>query len=83
MKHGQVPFFLCRGAAAGFYFVNPEDKAACEIQAFIKENGIEKAVEKYCQLDLSDKNENFLHQLIVANYYDLGDQDPADIAYMR
>ena len=83
MKHGQVPFFLCRGAAAGFYFVNPEDKAACEIQAFIKENGIEKAVEKYCQLDLYDKNENFLHQLIVANYYDLGDQDPADIAYMR
>lgn len=83
MKHGKVPFFLARGAAAGFYFVNPEDAAACEIQEFIKENGIEKAVEKYCQLDLNNQEENFLYQLIVANYYDLGDYDPVDVDYMK
>ncbi len=83
MKHGKVPFFLARGAAAGFYFTNPQDEAACEIQEYIKKNGIEKAVEKYCQLDLQKKEEDFLHQLIVANYYDLAKADPIDLKYMQ
>lgn len=83
MKHGRLPYFLARGAAAGFYFTNPDDAAAVEIQAFVREHGIEAAVEKYCQLDLSDEKENLLYQLIVANYYDLSQQDPMDLPYMQ
>lgn len=83
MKYGKIPFFLCRGAAAGFYFVNPDDKAACEIQVYLKENGIEKAVEKYCELNVSDEKERFLRDLIVAQYYDLGDFDPSETDYLR
>lgn len=83
IKQGKVPFFLAKGAALGFYFTNPDDKGACEVQAYLKENGIEKAVEKYCELDLSDEKENLLHQLIVANYYDLSKEDPTDLKYME
>ncbi len=79
IKHGKVPFFLTRGAAMGFYFVNPEDAAAVEIQDFIRENGIEKAILKYCQLDPGDKNENFLYQMILGHYYEIGEFDPFDI----
>ena len=49
----------------------------------MREHGIEAAVEKYCQLDLSDEKENLLYQLIVANYYDLSQQDPMDLPYMQ
>jgi mannitol-1-phosphate 5-dehydrogenase len=81
IKYGKVPFFLARGAAMGFYFTNPDDASAIEIQNFLKENGIEKAIEKYCELDIQDKDENFLYQLILANYYEIGDYDPFDIKY--
>ena len=81
IKYGKVPFFLARGAAMGFYFQNPEDASAVEIQAYINENGIEKAIQTYCELDLQDKDENFLYQLILANYYEIGDYDPFDIEY--
>lgn len=81
IKSGRVPYFLARGAAMGFYFVNEDDPAAVEIQNFINEKGIEKAIEKYCELDLQDRDENFLYQLILANYYEIGDYDPFDLRY--
>ena len=65
----------------GFYFTNPEDRAACEIQEYIKEKGIEAAIIKYCQLDLSVREENLLYQLILGNYWDISKQDPVDIHY--
>lgn len=82
MKHGKIPYFLTRGAAMGFYFENPEDAAAVELQNFIKENGIEKAIEKYCGLNLNDKDENFVYQLILAHYYEIGDVDPFTVSYI-
>lgn len=81
VRQGKLPFFLARGAAMGFYFKNPTDKAACEIQDYIRENGIEKAIIKYCQLDLSKKEENLLYQLILAHYWDISKEDPMDISY--
>ena len=83
IKNGKVPFFLAKAAAAGFYFVNPEDASACEIQAYLKENGIEKAIVKYCQLDMEDPHEQLLYQLILAHYYDMSDLEPEDISYMK
>lgn len=58
---GEGAVFLARGAAMGFYFSNPEDQAACEVQAYVKTNGIEAAIIKYCQLDLSVREENLLY----------------------
>ena len=66
----------------GFYFTNPDDKAACEIQDFIKEQGIEKAIVKYCQLDLDKPEENLLYQLILGNYWEISQADPTEINYM-
>ncbi len=80
LESGIMPYFLARGAAMGFYFVNPEDKAACEIQDYIREKGIGRAIEKYCELDLSDKNENFFYQLVLANYYEIGSMSRDEIA---
>ncbi len=43
--------------AAGYLFDNPQDASAVEIQQYIAHNGIEKAVEKYSDIDgeLKDK----------------------------
>lgn len=71
MKHGMVPFFLAKAAAAGFLFYNPEDVSAGEVQEYLKENGIEKAVEKYCELDTEVQEERMLRDLIVDQYHDL------------
>ncbi|MBR6822802.1 MAG: hypothetical protein IKM87_06535 [Clostridia bacterium] len=83
IKAGKVPFFLARGAAYGFFFTNDADPAACEIQEYIKQNGIEKAVEKYCELDLSDRDENLLYQLIIGNYYEIIEKEPMELGYLR
>ncbi len=83
IKAGKVPFFLARGAAYGFFFTNEADPAACEIQEYIKQNGIEKAVEKYCELDLSDRDENLLYQLIIGNYYEIIEKEPMELGYLR
>lgn len=80
LKSGIMPNFLARGAAMGFYFSNPEDKAACEIQEFIRERGIGKAIEKYCELNLSDKEENAYYQMVLANYYEIGSVGLGEIA---
>ena len=41
-----------------------EDEQAVEIQAYIADNGIEKAVEKYSGLTADQK----LYQLVIENY---------------
>ena len=64
-----------------FYFQNPKDAAAVEIQNYLSENGIEKAIEKYCQLDRSKKEEELLFQLILAQYFEENDADPFDMPY--
>ncbi len=79
LKHGKTPYFLTRGAAMGFYFVNPEDASACEIQDYIKSFGIEKAVAKYCQLNLSDPLDKQIYELVLMHYYEIGDAFPEEI----
>jgi len=79
LKAGRIPYFNAKGIAAAFCYDNPEDKSAPEIQAYIKENGISKAITKYCELDLNDREERMLHQLILAIYYDLKQEMPEDI----
>ncbi len=81
LRQGREPYFLSRGAAMGFFFANMDDPTVAEIQGYLKENGIEKAVEKYCGLSACVEEENRLKQLIVAQYYEIGDFVPFDIVY--
>lgn len=83
LKHGKIPYYLARSAAMMFYFENPKDAAAVEIQEYLKENGIEKAIEKYCQLDRSKKEEEMLFQLILAQYFDVNEGDCFDMPYYK
>lgn len=83
IRAGRIPFFLAKAAAAGFYFKNPADASACEIQDYIARRGIEAAVERYCELDLTDPAEQALYQLILAHYYDMSGEDPITLPYFK
>lgn len=83
IRAGKVPFFLAKAAAAGFYYVDPADRSACEIQEYVKQEGIEKAIVKYCQLNMEDAQERLLFQMILGHYYDMSDLDPEEIPYFN
>jgi len=53
-----------------------------EVLSYIKENGVEKAIEKYCGLSNEDPIEKKVAELIIAMYYEMGDQYPFDINYI-
>ena len=59
--------------AAGLMFDNPDDASAMELQQFIREHGVENAVEKYCEVsgELKDK--------IAAQYYIMKKQADTEI----
>lgn len=46
---------LAEVIAAALHFQNEKDAEAVELQNFIAQNGVEKAVEKYCGLNKNDK----------------------------
>lgn len=83
MANGKIPYFIARGAAMGFYYDNMEDPTVAQIQGYLKENGIAKAIEKYCGLSDDVEAENKLKQLIIAEYYDIGTQNPNEISYIK
>ena len=45
------------------------------VQDYIKKNGISKAVERFCELDLSDDTDRTLHELVLSQYYDMYDKE--------
>ena len=81
LKHGRMPYFLSRGAALGFYFKNPADPGAVEIEQCVQNEGIDAAISRFCGLCDSVPEEKLLKELIVGQYYELSQQDPFDINY--
>lgn len=65
IRHGILPYYLAKGIAYGFLYRDETDASSVEITDFVKENGIEKAVETYCGLTGEDW---ILKQLILAQY---------------
>ena len=53
------------------FFHNDEDAAAVELQAYIAQNGIEAALEKYCGLSEEQEQESQLRQLVLGHYREL------------
>ena len=49
-EEGGVPAHIAVGIAAGFLYDMPSDPAAVEISTFVKENGLEKALEVYSNI---------------------------------
>lgn len=75
LKHGRVPYYLARGAAYLLFFQNEKDASAVEMHRIIDTQGIEKAIETICGLDLQKPDENQLYQLILAQYREILDHD--------
>ena len=55
---------LIQGIAAAFLYDMPEDQQSVELQAHIKEHGIEESVSFYTSIPAGSE----LHQKIVENY---------------
>lgn len=51
MKNDFYPAGIVQSIANGFAYDNSVDPAAMEIQSYVKQNGIKKAIIKYCGLD--------------------------------
>ncbi len=73
MKHGQVPYYLARGAAYELLFKNDKDANAVKLQKMIKEVGIEEALWQVSGLDRNIKHEKALHELIIKTYNEIID----------
>ncbi|HHY78876.1 MAG TPA: hypothetical protein GX516_00605 [Thermoanaerobacter sp.] len=54
LKHGITPFYLAHGIAYGFKFSQSDDEGTEEVQIYLKEYGIDKALRKIC--DIQDDN---------------------------
>ncbi len=78
LKHGILPFYISRCLAYGFMYYNENERDTLEIKKQIEEHGIEKTVEKYCELDLDKGDEKMLFDLIVNHYHDISRTDPLE-----
>lgn len=62
-KHGLSCEYLCLGVASGMYFAPQTDERSIELNAFAKENGAIKTLEKYSQY--SGKNASLIEKLYI------------------
>lgn len=82
MKHGRTPYFLAKAIACAYHYYNENDKTTIEVQNYVKENGIRKAMEKYSELSDEVSYEKQLKDLVEGLYYDFAKGVyPFDIEY--
>lgn len=75
LKHQIIPYFISRSIAYGFFYHDPADKEAQELQRYVCESGIERAIGRYCRLNRQKSSEKILFQLILSNYYEIAKQN--------
>ena len=78
LKHGILPYYITRCLAYGFLYRNEDEIQTAQLGSYIEENGIEKAVEYYCEFDRHNRDEDLLIQMIVAHYRDITETDPLE-----
>lgn len=76
LKHGILPYYICLGAAYGFFYVNNDEPEAVELQKYVEQNGIENAILKYTDLDLENANEKIVYELILGHYRNIANTNP-------
>ena len=79
LEHGVVPYFILKCCAYMFLYQNGEEPESVELQKEIKTEGVEKAIEKYCQLDLQKKDEKIIADLLKNFYLDIAGKNPVDL----
>lgn len=75
LKHGKTPFYLARNAAFLLNFKNDNDESCVKMHKIIEEKGIEKAIVEFCGLDLNEKDDRTIYDLILGNYRELLESD--------
>lgn len=76
MRHGILPYYITKCLAYGFLYSGKDDPQSMELQSFIQEHGIEKAISFFCQLDLDRREEKVIYELVLNAYRDIIRQDP-------
>ena len=71
MKHRIIPYLITRSIAYGMFYQDQNDKEAVELQNYISDHGIERAITHFCELDMDDVMENSLFHLILCNYNEI------------
>jgi mannitol-1-phosphate 5-dehydrogenase len=67
IKHEILPIYICLGIAAGLLYTSPKDETALEIQRYIEERGIDKAITHFCSFAKQD----IKHKLVLDFYNQL------------
>ena len=62
--------------AYAFLYRNDEEPQTKEIEDFISKNGIEEAIKHYCELDINEKDDNTIYQLVLNHYKNITKDNP-------
>lgn len=71
IENGILPYYICKGAAYGFFYEDYDDIKSIKLKEKVSELGIEKAIETVCGLDLSKDNEKIIFDMILKSYNEL------------
>ena len=55
LKHGIQPVYLCIGISSAFFYENNNDPSASKVQKLLSEQGINKALSEYCNINPSER----------------------------
>ena len=77
VKNGIIPFFLMRAAAYMFFFQNPEDKGFAAMHRMIAEQGIERTILHFCELDMDETDDRLLFDLLLGHYREIWEHEAA------
>ena len=81
LRHGRIPHFLAKVLAAAYAFKNEQDAGAREVAQAVAEQGIEAAVQQYSGLCLDVPEDKAFLQMVVARYYEMGNQEAQELPY--
>jgi mannitol-1-phosphate 5-dehydrogenase len=78
VKHGIIPYFITRCCAYVFLYENEKDEQSMRLRTYLRNNGIERTVCRFCSLNLDNKDEHIVYQLIINGYRDICGTNPIE-----
>lgn len=76
LKHGILPYYICRCCAYAFLYRNENDPQSLVLQDMLAQKGIEETVKALCGLDIQNREDKLVFDLIVSAYRDVCELDP-------
>lgn len=73
-EEGIIPYFICRGAAYGFFYENKNSQNTyheTDIRQYVAAHGIEQSIQDICGLDIRQKADLMVYQLILKSYQEI------------